>query len=90
MVDFKPKEDMGMMFIQAVTQATKSISQFSQHLYALICGKIVFRTDNHFYYQLSRGALGSIENRKTTLKITQNRKTVIDFNQKRKPNTKPS
>ena len=37
MVDFKPKENMGMMFIQAVTQATKSISQFSQHLYALIC-----------------------------------------------------
>ena len=80
MVDFKPKEDMGMMFIQAVTQATKSISQFSQHLYALICGKRVFHTDNHLYYQLSRGTLGSIENRKT----------VIDFNQKRKPNTKPS
>ena len=90
MVDFKPKEDMGMMFIQAVTHATKSISQFSQHLYALIWGKIVFRTDNHLYYQLSRGALGSIENRKTALKITQNRKTVIDFNQKRKPNTKLS
>ena len=90
MVDFKPKEDMGMMFIQAVTQATKSISQFSQHLYALICGKRVFHTDNHLYYQLSRGTLGSIENRKTALKITQSRKTVIDFNQNRKPKTKPS
>ena len=31
MVDFKPKEDMGTMFIRAVTQATKNISQFAQH-----------------------------------------------------------
>ena len=36
MVDFKLKEDMGMMFIQAVTQATKSISQFFQHFCDLI------------------------------------------------------
>ena len=27
---------MGMMFIQAVTQATKSVSQFSQHFFDLI------------------------------------------------------
>ena len=36
------------------------------------------------------GALGSIKNRKTALKITQNRKTAIDFDQNRKPHTKPS
>ena len=36
MLDFKPKEDMGMMFIQAVTQATKRLSQFSQHFCDLI------------------------------------------------------
>ena len=34
--------------------------------------------------------LGSIQNRKTALKITQNRKTAIDLDHNRKPNTKPS
>ena len=34
--------------------------------------------------------LGSIQNRKTALKITQNRKTAIDLDYNRKPNTKPS
>ena len=36
------------------------------------------------------GALGSIKNRKTALKITQNRKTAIDFDENRKPHAKPS
>ena len=34
--------------------------------------------------------LGSIQNRKTALKITQNQKTAIDLDHNRKPNTKPS
>ena len=38
----------------------------------------------------TEGALGSIKNRKTALKITQNRKTAKDFDQNRKANTKPS
>ena len=36
------------------------------------------------------GALGSIKNRNTALKITRNRKTAIDFDQNRKPSRKPS
>ena len=53
--------------------------------------KLVF--DSFFFHHFSpggAGALGSIKNRKTALKITQNRKTAIDFDQNRKPHTKPS
>ena len=51
----------------------------------------VFSRQNYSEEQnLLRGALGSIKNRKTALKITQNRKTAIDFDQNRKPHAKPS
>ena len=40
--------------------------------------------------RVNEGALGSIKNRKTALKIIQNRKSAIDFVQNRKPHTKTS
>ena len=36
------------------------------------------------------GALGSIKNRNTALKLPETEKTAIDFDQNRKPSTKPS
>ena len=50
-----------------------------------------FLTINFFCdYQLKRGALGPIRNRKTVVKIIQYRKTEKKFDQNRKPQAKLS